>query len=108
MKPIPSSRAPLQPLPVPAEYWQSVSLDFVFGIPEDAHNNTGILVFVDRFSKMEHLAAVPESITAQGCARVSIDTIFRLQGLPCELVSDRDLGSRRSLVNLCSDRSERD
>ena len=65
-------------------------MDFVFGLPEDARKNTGILVFVDRFSKMVHLVAVPESITANGCARVFIDTIFRLHGLPRELVSDRD------------------
>uniref|UniRef100_A0AAV1T6I7 Integrase catalytic domain-containing protein n=1 Tax=Peronospora matthiolae TaxID=2874970 RepID=A0AAV1T6I7_9STRA len=65
-------------------------MDFVFGFPKDVHKNTGIVVFVDRFSTMVHLVAVPESFTAQGCARVFIDTIFRLHGLPRELVSDRD------------------
>ena len=65
-------------------------MDFVFGFPEDAHKNNVILVFVDRFSKMVHLAAVNESISAHGCARVFIDTVFRLHGLPRELVSDRD------------------
>uniref|UniRef100_A0AAV1U1Z4 Integrase catalytic domain-containing protein n=1 Tax=Peronospora matthiolae TaxID=2874970 RepID=A0AAV1U1Z4_9STRA len=39
---------------------------------------------------MVHLVAVPETITASGCACVFIDTIFRLHGLPRELVSDRD------------------
>ena len=65
VNPSPSSLAPLQPLPIPAECWQSVSIDFVFGFPEDAHENYGILVFVDRFSKMVYLAAVNESISAQ-------------------------------------------
>ena len=65
-------------------------MDFVFGEPEDAHKNNGILVLVDRFSKMYHLAAVKESISAHGCARVFIDTVFQLHGLPRELVSDRD------------------
>uniref|UniRef100_A0AAV1V7I5 Integrase catalytic domain-containing protein n=1 Tax=Peronospora matthiolae TaxID=2874970 RepID=A0AAV1V7I5_9STRA len=65
-------------------------MDFIYGFPKDVHKNTGIIVFVDRFSKMVHLVAVPESITAQGCARVFIDTISRLHGLPRELVSDRD------------------
>uniref|UniRef100_A0AAV1UR81 Integrase catalytic domain-containing protein n=1 Tax=Peronospora matthiolae TaxID=2874970 RepID=A0AAV1UR81_9STRA len=90
VKPSPSSRAPLQPLPIPAECWQSVSKEFVFGFLKDAHKNTGILVFVDRFSKIVYLVAVPESITDQGCVRVFIDTIFRLHVLPRELVSDRD------------------
>uniref|UniRef100_A0AAV1U3G3 Integrase catalytic domain-containing protein n=1 Tax=Peronospora matthiolae TaxID=2874970 RepID=A0AAV1U3G3_9STRA len=39
---------------------------------------------------MVHLVAVPDSITAQGYARVFIDAIFRLHGLRRELVSDRD------------------
>uniref|UniRef100_A0AAV1TI84 Integrase catalytic domain-containing protein n=1 Tax=Peronospora matthiolae TaxID=2874970 RepID=A0AAV1TI84_9STRA len=90
VKSSPSLRAPLHPLPVPAECWESISMDFVFGLPKDARGNTGILVFVDRFSKMVHLVAVPETITASGCACVFIDTIFRLHGLPRELVSDRD------------------
>ena len=90
LKHIPLSRAPLQPLPVPVECWQSVSMDFVFNIPEDDHTNNGILVFADRFSKMVHLAAVPESIMSQGCDSVFIDTIFRLHVLPRGFVSDRD------------------
>ena len=39
---------------------------------------------------MVHLAAVHESISAQGCARVLIITVFRLHGLPREVVSGRD------------------
>uniref|UniRef100_A0AAV1U718 Integrase catalytic domain-containing protein n=1 Tax=Peronospora matthiolae TaxID=2874970 RepID=A0AAV1U718_9STRA len=65
-------------------------MDFVFGFSKDVHKNIGILVFVDRFSKIVYLVAVPESITAHGCARVFIDTIFRLHGLHRELASDRD------------------
>uniref|UniRef100_A0AAV1TRC4 Integrase zinc-binding domain-containing protein n=1 Tax=Peronospora matthiolae TaxID=2874970 RepID=A0AAV1TRC4_9STRA len=82
VKPGPSFRAPFQPLPIPAECWQSVSMDFVFGKLKDAYKNTAITVFVNRFSKMVHLVAVPESIKAQGCARVFNDTIFRLHGYP--------------------------
>ena len=88
VKPSPSFRAPLQPLPIPAECWQSVSMDFVFGFPEDAHKNNGILVFVDRFSKMAHLAAVM-SQSQHSCTLVFIDTVFPLHGLPRELVSER-------------------
>ena len=64
-------------------------MDFVFGSFEDTHNNNGIIVFVDHFSKMMHLNAVYESITAHGCARVFINTMFRLHGLHRELAPDR-------------------
>ena len=107
VKSIPSLRAPLQPLLVPDECWESVSMDFVFGFPADAHKNNGILVFVDRFSEMVHLVPVPESITASACARVFINTGFRLHGLPRELVSDRDSGSQLSYGVTYSKHSER-
>lgn len=70
--------------------WRSVSLDFVFGLPKDAKNRTGILVFVDRFSKMVHLAAVPSQVTAKETANIFLDVVFKHHGLPKELVSDRD------------------
>ena len=41
-------------------------MDFVFGLPKDSEGNTGIVVFVDQLSKMAHLAAVPDSIDAEG------------------------------------------
>ncbi|POM79396.1 Inositol-3-phosphate synthase, partial [Phytophthora palmivora] len=56
VKPSGHASAPLQSLPVPADCWKSMSLDFVFGLAADDKGNTGILVFVCRFSKMVHLA----------------------------------------------------
>ncbi|KAJ8576683.1 hypothetical protein ON010_g2528 [Phytophthora cinnamomi] len=52
------AQAPLQSLPTPSECWKSMSLDFIFGLPPDSGGNTGVVVFVDRFSKMVHLAAL--------------------------------------------------
>ena len=80
MKFSPLSRAPFQLLPVPAEYWWYVSMEFGFGFSEHDHEKNGILVFVDPFIQIVHLAAKSESITAQGCIHVLIDTIFRLTG----------------------------
>ena len=77
-------------------------MDFVFDFPEGVRKNNGILVFVDRFSKMVHLAAVPESITAQGCTRVFIDMIFRLHGLPVNSYPTVTLDSRRNFGDPCS------
>ena len=107
VKSSPSLRAPLQPLPVPAKCQESVLMDFVFGFPADSHKKTGILVFVDRFSKMVHLVDVPESINASACSRVFIDAGFRLHGLPRELVSDRDPRLQLNSCGPCSKHSER-
>ncbi|KAF1313757.1 reverse transcriptase, partial [Globisporangium splendens] len=65
-------------------------MDFIFGLPRDTHGRNGILVFVDRFSKMVHLAPVSDKISAEKTAKVFVDVVFRLHGLPVEIVSDRD------------------
>ena len=65
-------------------------MDLVFKFSADPHKNTNILVLVDRFSKMIHLVAVPESINASACACVFTHTVFRLHVLRRQLVSDRD------------------
>uniref|UniRef100_A0AAV1UDX9 Integrase catalytic domain-containing protein n=1 Tax=Peronospora matthiolae TaxID=2874970 RepID=A0AAV1UDX9_9STRA len=67
-----------------------MSMDFVFGLPRDAAGNTRIVVFVDRLSKMAHLAAVPDSIDGDGTAKLFMDRVFLQQGLPVAIVSDRD------------------
>ncbi|KAE8978674.1 hypothetical protein PR001_g24775 [Phytophthora rubi] len=64
VKPAPSASAPLMSLPVPADCWRSVSMDFIFELQADARGHTGILVFVCRLSKMVRLAAVRKSVTA--------------------------------------------
>ncbi|GMF59194.1 unnamed protein product [Phytophthora fragariaefolia] len=62
-------------------------MDFVFGLPPDSKRRTGIVVFVDRFSKMVHLAAVPAEVTAKQTARM---LVFRHHGMSIDIVSNRD------------------
>ena len=44
----------LDTLPVPSWCWESISVDFVFGLSEDSECNTCIVVLVDRLRKMAH------------------------------------------------------
>uniref|UniRef100_H3GDV1 Integrase catalytic domain-containing protein n=1 Tax=Phytophthora ramorum TaxID=164328 RepID=H3GDV1_PHYRM len=82
VKPAPSSSAPLMSLPVPADCWRSVSMDFIFELPADTRGHTGILVFVCRLSKMVRLVAVKKSVTAPQAAQLFVDNVFRHHGLP--------------------------
>ena len=90
IKPTASSQAPLRPLPIPTDCWKSISMDFIFGLPPDARQRDGVVVFVDRFSKMAHMAPVSQNITAEETALLFIDVVFRHHGLPETIVSDRD------------------
>ncbi|POM58396.1 Putative retroelement [Phytophthora palmivora] len=89
-KPSSHVSVPLLSLPVPADCWKSMSLDFVFGLPVGDKGNTGILVFVCRLSKMVHLAPVRDKVAGKHTAQLFLDGLFRYHGLPETIVSDRD------------------
>ena len=88
-----SHRAPagqLQSLDIPDRPWESVSMDFITQLPLTTRGNTQIMVFVDRLTKMVHLAALPTNTTTLDVAHCFVHNVFRLHGLPSSLVSDRD------------------
>ena len=78
----------LHPLPVPSRPWSDISLDFVTGLPL-SEGNTTILTIVDRFSKMVHFVPLPKLPSATELAEVMLSNVFRLHGLPKDVVSDR-------------------
>jgi hypothetical protein len=71
----------LQPLPIPDGAWQDISLNFVEGLPVSEVFNA-ILVMVYRFSKYAHFAALKHPFTAPVVAKVVLDTVVRLHGMP--------------------------
>jgi len=79
----------LQPLPVPAGAWDMVSLDFVEGLPRSGFANC-ILVVVDKFSKFAHFIPMKHPFTALTVAKVYMDNVYKLHGMPSSLISDRD------------------
>lgn len=79
----------LQPLPVPSSAWQSVSLDFVEGLPRSARFNC-ILVIVDSLTKYAHFIPLSHPFTALTVARAFFSEIYCHHGLPQSIISDRD------------------
>ncbi|KAG2789562.1 hypothetical protein PC116_g24307 [Phytophthora cactorum] len=65
-------------------------MDFVCGLPPDDKRRTGVVAFVDRFSKVVHLGAVPAQVTAVQTARLFVDMVFKHHGMQLDIVSDRD------------------
>ena len=80
----------LQPLKPAEAPWLSISIDFVSGLPVSDQGNDMVLVVVDRFTKAVHLAPCKKTITAQQFALLMFQTVYRLHGIPADIVSDRD------------------
>jgi len=79
----------LQPLAVPSSSWQMISMDFVEGLPKSGGKNC-ILVIVDKFSKFAHFLPLSHPFTASQVAKLFMQQVYRLHGMPSSIVSDRD------------------
>ena len=79
----------LQPLPVPQNIWEDISMDFVGPLPLTARKHDFILVVVDRLSKMVHFLPCRRTITAEQTAQIFADRIWSLHGAPRSIVTDR-------------------
>jgi len=79
----------LCPLPVLAQPWEDLSMDFIIG-PPAYHGNACIFVVVDRFSKGLHLGMLPINHTAHTIFVLFMEMVGKLHGMPRSIVSDRD------------------
>ena len=52
----------LQPLPIPEQKWESVSMDFIIGLPQ-VQGRDCIYVVVDRLTKFTHFFAIPSKFS---------------------------------------------
>ncbi|KAJ9508076.1 hypothetical protein QJQ45_021441 [Haematococcus lacustris] len=69
--------------------WEHVSMDLVTKLPAGTHGYDAICVIVDRLSKMVHFVPCKESMNAMTFARLFINNVFKLHGLPAEVLTDR-------------------
>lgn len=79
----------LQPLPIPDRPWQSVSMDFILGLPQ-VEGKGSIFVVVDRFSKYAVFIPAPKVCTAEIAAGLFFQHVVKHFGLPEDIISDRD------------------
>jgi hypothetical protein len=79
----------LQPLAIPTAPFESVSADFIVGMPVTPEGYNSILVLVDRLTKMVHLVPCKDSITAEQFADLFFRTIVRAHGMPKSVITDR-------------------
>ena len=80
----------LQPLEVPRQRWERVSMDFITHLPRTRSGYDSLLVIMDYITKMMILRPTHSTATAVDTARLFMDAVVRLHGVPRVIVSDRD------------------
>ena len=78
----------LCPLPIPSRPWSHIAVDFVTGLPP-SEGNSVILTIIDRFSKSVRYVPLPKLPSAFDTANLLINHVFKLHGIPMDIVSDR-------------------
>jgi hypothetical protein len=80
----------LNPLEAPSRPWESISLDLITDLPLTKRGNTACVTFVDRFTKMVHVWPCKTQVSSEEMVNIFLQAVFRLHGVPREIVSDRD------------------
>ena len=80
----------LQELPLPEWKWERITMDFVVGLPKTQKGHDSIWVIVDRLTKSAHFLPVNVEDSLEKLAKLHVDEIVRLHGVPVSIVSDRD------------------
>jgi len=79
----------LQPLPIPYQRWEEVSMDFITGLPKSQGKDAKFVV-IGRLTKYAHFCGIKSNSKANEVAKFFLKEIHRLHGLPKVIVSDRD------------------
>jgi hypothetical protein len=81
------------PLPVPSYPWESISMNFVGGLPMSRMGHDYLYVLVDRFSKMCILMPCKNHITVEKTTNLVFQYVWVHFGLPTSIILDRELNS---------------
>ena len=80
----------LHPLELSYSPWDSISMDFNTHLPVSEDCST-VWVIVDHYTKMAHFVPIKNAQkTAKGCTKPFLANVWKLHGLPSDIVSDGD------------------
>ena len=77
-------------LEIPERRWGSLATDFIVSLPKTKDGYDAITTWVDRLTRRVHFIKSRGTDTAEDVANAFFSNIFKLHGLPDNVVSDRD------------------
>jgi len=72
----------------PGSTWKSISMDFITDVPK-SEGDDAILIVIDRITKMAHFLLCTKEMDARQFSELFMREIFRLHGLPKDIITDR-------------------
>ena len=69
--------------------WEMINMDFITGLPRYRRQHDSIWVIVDRMTKSAHFLPVKTTHSTEDYARLYIQEVVRLHGVPISIISDR-------------------
>ena len=79
----------LQPLAIPCQRWEEVSMDFITRLPK-SEGKSVTMVIVDRMTKYAHFCALSIPFKDSTISTAFMETFQNLHGSPKIIVSDKD------------------
>ena len=81
----------LMPIAPPSYQGHTWTMDYITALPPCARTgNDAIVVFVCKLTKLKHFVACKTDIDAPSTARLFLNSVVRLHGMPERIISDRD------------------
>lgn len=80
----------LQPLPIPLQVWEDVSMDFIIGLSKSKGKDTTIMVVVDGLMKSVYFLPLSHPFTTIDVAEAFVKEIIRLHVFPKSIIADMD------------------
>ena len=80
----------LHPLETLEGKWESISMDFIVGLPTPVQGHDLVWVVVEQLTKMCKFIPTKSAIKTPKLVRLFVDQLYKLYGLPNNIVSDHD------------------
>ena len=84
-------RGLLQPFPIPERKWETISLDFITGLPHTRKWHDSIMVVVDKLSKTSHFIRMKSTYNTVAIIDIFMKEFFCLHEMPKVVISNRDV-----------------
>ena len=78
-----------QRIEIPEWKWERITMDFVTGLPRTLRGFDSTWVIVDRLTKSSHFLPVKTTYSIAQYARLYVERIMSLHGVPLSIISDR-------------------